>query len=114
MVGFIQNDQIPRCSTQQLIHALLTADQVTGGQNQILGIPGIARGLQGLTIGVFQDTLGVAPEVEIEFFAEFFLPLGLHAGRGQDQHPSHFLGNQQIAENQPSLDGFAQANFIGN
>jgi hypothetical protein len=52
--------------------------------------------------------------VEVEFLAEFLLPLLAQIGRAENAEVFEFTTIQQLADDEQSLDGFADANVIGD
>ena len=52
--------------------------------------------------------------VEVEFLVEFLLPLLAQIGRAQDAEAFDFSAIQQLAHDEQPLDGFADANIVGD
>ena len=53
-------------------------------------------------------------EPEAKPLLELRLPLAKHGRRGRDDNGVHFLAEQQLACDQPCLDGLSQARVVGN
>lgn len=114
MVGFIEDDEIPGFGVQEFLHSFFAANEMAGGEDEVLAVPGIGCEGRSLAEGIAEFALGEAPEVEIEFFAQFVLPLGLDAGGGEDEDALGFLGKGEVAENQARFDRLTQSDFIGD
>src|SRR5438105_3520608 len=51
---------------------------------------------------------------EAEGLLHLLAPLRHDAGRAGDDDPAHLLAEQQLAEDQPCLDGLSHANVVSN
>jgi hypothetical protein len=75
MVGLVDDYKVPRLGRQNFRHAGSTLGQLATGQQDRIGVPGVARGRRNLSEVVPESVPVVARDVEGELLVEFFLPL---------------------------------------
>ena len=107
VVGFVDHHQVPAGGEQRVL-GLLVVDQPFQGDQRQLGILERVAGV------AFDEALGVEQcHLQVEASAHFHQPLVLEVLGYQDQHAIGPPGQQLAVDYQASLDGLAQAHFVG-
>ena len=108
VVRFIHNDEVPRIRLQHPVVTARTvlAQRMEGGHDVRIELPKIeaAAILGGLVLG----------HADVEHAEKAFLPLVDQRSGAENEQPLNQFKVEQPPEDKPSLNGFAEANIIGN
>ena len=98
---------------EELLPHIGLAQVVVGGDDAVEGTPGI-----GVHAEFSAEAVGRLPvhdlEAQGELVAEFVPPLVAERGRGEDEDAADTAAEQQFGEDQPRLDGLAEAHVVGD
>jgi len=112
MVRLVDQDEVPVGGCLQLRLALGTLGQLTGGQHQRAVRPSVTlRGLHA-SVQVGEAVPVVKGDDQGELFPEFLHPLPMHRLGHQKQRPPHPSREHQLTQQEPGLDGLAQAHLV--
>ena len=107
VVSLIDNHQVPAGGKQRILGLLVLYQPLQGHQCQL----GVIERVAGVA---FDEAFGVEQRhLQVEAPAHFYQPLVLKVLRHQDQYSAGPARQQLAVNDQASLDGLAQAHFVG-
>jgi len=111
-VGLIDDDQL-RAALQELSAVLVGLDEVDAGDEEGIMLVDAFLGRQ----ASFELPDGAGPDgdrVQVKLLAELLLPLVAEIGRAEDAQAADDAPLQQLAGDDESLDGLADADIVGD
>ena len=121
MVGLVEHNQIPRCGTfQKGLGAVAAAHQVARRDDHRFLVPVVVVHFAFVVLaqrggGVPDQLVAVIDRpVEIEFLAQFDLPLSEHRFGRQDQDACGTAGEPGLAQQHAGLNGFSETDLVGD
>ncbi len=113
MVGLVDDNHVPRTRREHFVPAALPSREVRAGKQDRERPPRVPGRRDDRVVVDVHEAAAIEPwDTQGELLGELLLPLLHHRGRDEQQDTRRLAAHEQLADDEPDLDGLAEADLV--